>query len=667
MIGEKTSSSAISAYAPSKPVADFTAGVQKDYGYGNEILHRPWQELNNRSVIEDMNRGQRTFNAFVDEGEEDPAEAWKWRGTRSKARNKATALHAQLTAGYIFPSFLAQNEDDEEDRDFSEMMDNSVEWLGHNSNYKSSFLAVSMGMLVNPVTYLGAEWNQVYQTVKERTDEGLTKREILDEVLSGYNAPVYSADQVLIANAYDQNIQRHRFNITRKFIEYGEAEARYGWHPYFEHVQPGVQTFYSDDDGLFYDIKDEDHPTLVEEVTYKNRRDDTEVCFVNGIYMGRLDDGGSEQDIEHNPMRHRDNRGAPKYNLVPFGYHRITEHFFFYKSLMASQYWDNRLIDAQYELAMNRAFLEANMPMGFSGVDDKIDSEVIFPSATITFKNDQAKAFPLLQPGGAETMFRAMRETEASMDESSLSETSAGQLPPASTKATAIAVAENNARKNILGTGKTLAESMVQYGSLMADIVVNNLSTAEVDELVGENTRLKYRTLLLKAKVVDGRQVDKVIRFDEALLGMELSDDEMEEENLKLLEEAGYPHNKKHIYRVNPQRFSMMKYLCRIEPEEMFPRNEEWMQAIGSQVYAQFAANPFVDLEALTRKTLYSFYKGDTDDLMKKQEAGLSMLPSLLGGGDPMAAGAPPQTTFGQQAQNKATQSTVPAATGLLS
>ena len=79
------------------------------------------------------------FNAFVDTSIEDEDEAWKWRGTRSKARNKAVAMHTQLTAGYLFPSFVAQNDDDEEDRDFSEMMDNCVEWLGTNptSNYKS--------------------------------------------------------------------------------------------------------------------------------------------------------------------------------------------------------------------------------------------------------------------------------------------------------------------------------------------------------------------------------------------------------------------------------------------------------------------------------------------------------------------------------------------------
>lgn len=640
MIGDLYAEKVVSAYKPSKEVADFTSIVKKDYGYGHEILNKPFVELNERSVLDDMSRGQKTFNAFVDEGVEDPAEAWKWRGTRSKARNKAIAMHAQLTAGYIFPSFMAQNEEDEEDRDFSDIMGDSVEWLGQNSNYRSSFLLTAMGMLVNPVTYMGAEWNEVFQTIKEKTDQGYSKKEILDEVLSGFDAPVYSADQILISNAYDQNIQRHRCNIKRRYIEKSEAKATYGEHEDWDQVKSGIRTIYSEDDGLFYDVKDEDHPFLVEEVTYLNRREDTQVCFLNGIYMG-------ESNVENNPIQHRDNRDAPKYNIVPFGYQRINEHFFFFKSLMNAQYWDNQLIDAQYELGMNTSFLYSNMPMAFSGMD-KIDTEVIFPSATIALADKDAKAFPLMPHLNPGALFSAMRETEASMDESSISETSSGQLPPGDTKATAIAIAERNAKTMLMGTGKTLAESIVQYGNLMADIVVNQLSIAQLVELEGASTKMKYRTLILKTKTVQGKMADKVIKFDEGMLGMEMDQDQVDEENLKMLEKVGYPENKHHLYRVNPELFARMKYLCRVEPERMFPKNEEYMQAIYSQIYAQMAQNPFISLEALTRKVMYAYFQGDADDLMAKQQANPMTNPAVLGG-------QPQQTQFGMQAQNQMT------------
>jgi hypothetical protein len=648
MIGEiYQNKTPVSHYQPSKEIADFTNYVKKDYSQGNEILHRNWTELNNRSIVDDQDRGKRTFNAFVDEDIEDPATAWQWRGTRSKARNQAIALHAQLTAGYIVPMFMAQNDDDEEDMDFSEVMRDTVEWMINNSNYKDSFLQVTMGMLVNPVTFMGADFANVFQTIKTKLATGKYQTEqVLDEVLSGFQAPIYGATEVLISNAYEQNIQKHRFNIKRRYIEYGEAQAKYNKHDNWIFVQPGIKSLYSDDDGLFYDLKDDDHDFLVEEVTYQNRRDDTEVCFLNGIYMGNM------ESVEWNPIRHRDNKNAPKYNIVPFGYQRVNEHYFYYKSLMNSQYWDNQLLDAQYQIGMNRAFLDANMPIAISGTD-KVDSDVIFPSSVVAFEDPNTKVSPLLPQANLAGIFSAMEKVESSMDESGVSATSQGQLPQASQKATSVAIASRNAETLIKGVGKNLAQSVVQVGDLMKDIAIQHLVVPQVDEILGENVKLKYKTLTLQNKVIDGREVSKILRFDESLLGNNMTEKQKRSRSMALLEETGYPKLKKHIYQINPELFSRFKYLTKVEPEKMFPENEEYKQAIMSQIYAQFAENPFISLEALTRKTLYATFRSETEELMKKEED-TPQAPPEEGGG-----GGAKQTQFGQQAQNQATSSSI--------
>lgn len=625
MIGDIYSSSTpVSSYQPSEAVQKFTSKVRNDFSAGIDIINKPWVELGDLSVIERMNRDQRTFNAFVDESCEDPSQAWKWRGTRSKARNKAIAMHAQLTAGYIIPMFLAQNDNDEEDRDMSNIMRDIAEWMVNNSNYKSSFLMTSMGMLVNPVTYLGAEYAQVFQKIKEKTEEGYTVVEILDEVLSGFQAPVYSADQILITNAYEQNIQRQRGIIKRRYIEYEEAEAKYGDHENWQYVQRGIKSVYSDDEGLFYDVKDDEHPNLVEEATPIYRRDDTEVCFLNGIYLGN-------DDVEANPIRHRDNKNAPKYNVVPFGYQRINEHFFYYKSLMNSQYWDNRLLDAQYEVGMNRLFLDTDMPIAITGKDN-IDSDIVFPSSVVSFADKDVKVTPLLPAANVGNLFAGMSMAEKSIDESSVSDVTGGQLPDANQKATALNIAERNAKINLQGVGKTLAESVVQYGSLMADIAVQHLTVPQIMEIAGKEGKMKYPTFILDNKVSEGRNVSKVLRFDESLLGKEMSEEKKKEREVKLAIEAGYPESNKMIYSINPELFSRMKYLVRVEPEIMFPKNQEFLQAMMMEIQAQFQANPYIDLEALTRKTLYQFFRGETDEIMKKVEAGMGGMESLLGG-----------------------------------
>jgi len=609
MIGEVyNKDKQISLYKPSKEICNFTSLVKKDFAQGVEILTKPWVELNDMSVIDRRDRDQRTFNAFVDENIEDPDEAWKWRGTRSKARNKAIQMHAQLTSGYVIPMYVAQNEDDEEDRVFSDLMRDLAEWTVENTNYRSSYLMTVMGMLVNPVTYMGAEYKEVYQTIREKLEEGYTKKEIIDDELSGFDAPVYSSDQILITNAFEQNIQRQRVVIKRRYIEYSEAEALYGERDNWKYVQPGMKSIYSEDDGQFYDIKDDDHPNLVEEAIYLNRREDVEIPFVGGIYMGN-------DDLESNPIKHRTNRNAPKYNVVPFGYQRINEHFFFYKSLMNAQYYDNALLDAQYEMGMNRIFLDTNMPVAISG-NANIDTGVIFPGSMTAFEDKDVRVTPILPQANINGIVAGMSAVERSMDESSISDASGGQLPDREQKATTINVAERNARIMLQGVGKTLAESVVQFGDLMADCIINHMTIPQIVELGSGNTKIKYKTFVLNNKNVGDKKVSKTIKFDESLLGREMTDKQKTNEEMKMLESIGYPKEKKSLIRVNPEMFARFKYLSKVVPETMFPRNEEYMQALMSQMYTQFRQDPLIKADSLVRKTLYWFFRGDAEDMM---------------------------------------------------
>lgn len=655
MIGEiyqKTSTP--SGYAPSKEVAEFTGYVKRDFFEGERILQTPWTELNERSVIDDENRGKKMFNTFVEEGVDNPADAWKWRGTRSLARNKAVAMHANLTAAYVIPMFMAQNDDDEIDQDFSEVMRDLAEWMVNNSEYKPAFLSLIFGMLTNPVTYFGAEYSEVYQKVKERQEDGsITTKEIIDEVLSGFQSPVYSPDQILITNAYERNIQKQRVIIKREYIEYTQAEAEYGNHENWQYVTPGIKTIYNDEDGLFYDIKDENHRSyLVEKAMVSYRRDDTEVCFINGIYFG-------DSDIDANPMHHRDNRNAPKYNVIPFGYSRIGEHFYFYKSMMNVLGWDNMLIDAMYEITMNREILDLLPPTAIFG-DDKIDSDLIFPSAVIPFADKDTKMSTILPPRNPQAGYNALRAIEDSVSDSSISDTSAGQLPAASQKAYSVSVANANAQKTITAVGKSIGESICQYGQLMADIAVQHLTVPQVDEILGGDIKLKYRTFVLHNKSVGGKQVDKQINFDPSLMGTDMTDDEKKSYNLKLLEKSGYPDHKKVLYVYNPELVAKMRYLTRIEPEDLFPKNQEFMQAMLTNLYGVLKDDPLIEREGLLRKLLYSYFRSEGDDLVSKQPLQPPQMPQPT----PPAQGGTPQPAgggaLGAMVQSKALSTALP-------
>lgn len=644
MIGD-TKNKPLSAYSPSDDVIKFTSEMKKDYATGVDILQRPWVELNDRSVIEDLNRGQAMFNAYVDTSVEDPNEAWKWRGTRSMARNKGIAMHAQLTAGYLLPMFVAQNDNDEADRDMSEVMRDIVEWLADpmNSNYQSSFLQIVFGMETNPVTFLGAEYNEVYQKIKEKTDNGYTTKEVLDDVLSGFQAPIWSANQVLITNAYERNIQKQRVIIKRRYVEKAELEAKYGDHDNWGFVQDGVKSIYSEDDGLFYDIKDDDHPHLVAEETYLNRREDTEICLINGIYFG-------ESNVDHNPIKHRDNKGNPRYNITPFGFSRINDHFFYYKSMMNAMGWDNNLYDAMSEVVMNKALLETEMPMAYSG-EGKIESDVIFPNSIVSMGKDD-KLSPLMPNSNMAAGFQALRETEDSMTDGSVSETMSGQLPQASQKAYSVAQAQAQAKKMIGAVGKSLAESVVQYGSLMKDIIINHITIPQIEELTGGVMKMKYKSFFLGDKKGKSGVSDRTIKFDESLIGKEMTDQDKKYEELKMLEESGYPDKKNGLIRVNPEMFAKVNYYCKVDIEEMFTKNQEYWQPVLLALRREMLNDPFVDMEKLDRKIFYEHFRSEGDEYIKESNQLVPGVPNSLmeqGRGSQMAA----------QASNKMTANAV--------
>ena len=610
-----------SAYNPSDDVKNLTSEVKRDYSTGIDILNTPYLELNDRSVIDDQNVGQLMMNAFVDTTVEDPREGWKWRGTRSKARNKAIAMVANLAGNILIPSYTAQNDADEVDRDFSEIMRDGIEWMtGPDvSNYQSSFLQAVFGIMSNPVTYLGAEFCEVFQTIKQAKEDGTySKEKVRDKILSGFQCPIYSASEILITNAYERNIQKQRRIIKRRWVERTELEAKYGEHENWVYVQEGMRSVYDDETRLFYDVKDDDHPTLVAEETLLGRREDAEICFLGGIYMG-------DANVDDNPIKHRDNHGAPKYNVVPFGYSRIGEHFFYYKSLMNSSKWDNDLYDAMSEIVMNRAILEIETPIAVSGSDD-INSGIIFPNSIINLENPDSKVTKLLPEMDMAAGFNALRETEKSIDEGTVSPVASGQLPDKDQKAYSVAQAQASSRKLIGVAAKSLVESVCLMGDLMKDIFINHYTIPEVEELLGGPLKLRYRSFVVPNKPKGGKRYDKKIKFEPSYIGKEVSKQERENMEMEHLEEVGYPNHKESMIVADPELFAKYIYLSRVDPEEIFTENSAYWQPILMSLTAAMSKNPYADMETLTRETMYAFFKSRGEDFVKKQPA-LQMSP----------------------------------------
>lgn len=616
----------LSSYQPSQEVINITKEFRDAFGIGVGILNRPHEELNNRSPIARENMDKRSWLSYVDEEVEDPMEAWKWKGTRGMARDRALESHAHLTARLAIPMAMAQNDQQEEDRQMSYAMRDVIEWMARNSEYKKSYVDIMMGILYSPAKFLGAEYVESMTTQKYQDDNGeWQKREVVDQQVSGFRAPVYSVDQILITNLYEQDMQRQHTVIKREYRGYSEMEKLWGWHDNFVYVQPGIKTIYSSEDELFYDVKDDQHKNLVEIATGYCRTTDTEVVFINGIYMG-------DDDVDINAIRHRDNFDLPKVPITPFGYHRVDENYFYWKSLMNEVGWDNSLLDAMYENTMNRETIDLYTPLAFYGVDpEAVSTSVVFPGASVAFESENAKVEPLIQKNG-NTGYNAIREVEGSIRDKSVSETMSGELPDATQKAYNVATAEQNARTILRGSLRSVSFSVAAYGDLMKDIAIQHLSTAEWDEITGGEM---YRTLILKDQMVDGKKTSKKIIFDGKLAGARMTEKERKDAELAMLTEIGWPKNKNHVYHINPALFSRLKYIMYMEPEELVERNSAFESAVAERMYSIARSDPLASGDALLRNMFNANYHGHGDDYMAEEQ----LQPEMTGA--PAKQGAP--------------------------
>ena len=367
------------------------------------------------SLLQRIDVDQKAFNSYVQPKSGDPNESWRWNGVRPITHNKVMSMAAHFVAQTIFPNVFAQNDQDEEDKEAANVMKMLIEWNIRNSDYELSFLYAIVSALVNPITYLQPEYNETTQFIKKADG---TKEEVRDDIMSGFRLNIVPADEILIANPYQFELQRQRFIIRRRFLDIDTAESLHGKHSNWEFVTPGVKAVFNEEDATFYDQKMDELQTLVEEVRYYNRKEDIEVIFVNNIYMG-------DTNVNNNPMQHRTNKNKPKYPYVKLGFEPIDEkRFFFYRSQVMKMADDQELYDRMWQMVMDGTFLEVMTPLAVSGAE-KIDTNVIFPGAVTNF-GAETTITPIGAGRNLNAAYSAISSINASMSESSQVEQIAG-------------------------------------------------------------------------------------------------------------------------------------------------------------------------------------------------------------------------------------------------
>lgn len=590
----------VSAYSPSKKVKEVTAMVRRDYTTGYNIMNKGYTEFNHRSVIEETNRNQKAFNSYVPPRSDDPDESWRAQTVRPIVRNKLISIAAHVTASIIYPGVFAQNQNDEEDKAAAEVMRMLIEHVINNSNYEREFVNSVIQALTDPATIIMAEWQEVIREVKRMKDDGTyTKEEMLDTFMSGWMASIVSIKELFISNIYESNIQKQRFLIRRKRIDYEDAKLAYGKYKNFKYVKPGVQVLYSDNNTTFYEQEDSTlNGGMVEEVTYWSRAYDLKLCFLNGVLI-----------TEHDAPNPRNDK------LYPFakgGYEPINNgNFFYYKSAANKLGPDEDMVNTLYNMTLDGTFLSLMPPMALYG-NEEIGSSVMVPG-TITSLRENSKMEAIGPRSDLRAGLLAIDTVEKSITESTQDGTQAGIGGDQTRTAREIATLQENAKIALGLFGKFIGFLVKDIGVLMIGDIVQNMTMAEINQLTSPEEKLKYRSFLVPNQNSNGKSVTAKIQFTE-----DTGEDTLDNSFGIMEEEGGYKSDRR-VYKVNPIEFRKLRYQIVVSPEMLTPKNKNLEKALNLEAYDRMIANPLVDLDAVTRDFLIETIKpGTADKYMKK-------------------------------------------------
>lgn len=581
----------VSAYMPGEETRAVTSMVLEDYQHGTMLMNKPRPEFNDRSIIDEINENQKAFNSYVPPRSEDPDESWRAQTIRPLTRNKLISIAAHVTAATLYPNVFAQNRNDEEDISASIVMRDLIEWVIDNSNYAKSFLQAVISALVDPAVIVGVGFYEVMRTVRKKIRNGeYTEKEIIDEALSGFQANIVRCTELLIANIYEPDLQKQRFLIKRKKIDFQEAKLKYGKHENWKYVKPGIVTVWDNATKTFYDVDDaEAAGYLVEEDIYYNRIQDLELTFVNGILLSDSKNPNPRED-----------------KLYPFaksGYEPLNDgQFFYYKSAANKLGSDQQLVDQLYNLILDGAFM-ALMPAVAIYGSEEVDSSVMIPGMVTSFKDPNTK----LQTLNTRTDLRAGLETiglvERSMSESSQDAMRSGVDAGGDRTAREVMLMEKNAQIALGLFGKMIAFLVTDIGKLMVGDILQHMTVPQIDEITGD---AKYSSFLLPDKIENGKKKTEKIEFTNELLGEEdIEVEKLKEMQLDLLEEEGGLDAGKKIYKVNPEIFRTIKYKVTVSADELTPKSKTIERALKIEGFDRLIQlGGIVDQAAVTKDFL---------------------------------------------------------------
>lgn len=646
----------LSGYTPSQDERDAINSILKDFRLGWQTMHLPRPEFNDMSLYQRHIVDMLAFNTYQENDgnpmQEDRLGGWRSQAMRPIQRNKAISIAAHETARLTVPKIFAWNNEDEEQEDGAKLMGYIIDWAREQCNYQHQELYRVLASLYSPISWGLTEYSETYRKVKkEKVGKKWVYEEVLDEDESGHKHYPISTDQVFFANFYERDVQKQDFLILRRVISFDAARTKYGRLANFKYVEPGIQVVMDDANSGFYQVYD---PHMrgddVEEVIRWRKTGsgdcdiDTKLVMVNGVLL-------SDCDAQNPRLDHQ-------YPLDAFYYLPINERCLAGKSLIFALGPESALLNAQYRMVNDGAFLNLFPPTIQTG-SDKVGNDVIVPGLNLAFSDQNVEIKPMrtADSQSLEVMMKVSEQVEASLNQSSQDPVQQGQNPGTPSTAYEISRIEQNAA-TVLGLSmKMIAQHAINVGKLLVSDILQYDTIANVVDVSGD-TGLVYKTFFTPEPGATGKT--NKIKFD-ANLPTTISDEEKLKMSYAILEEQGGIKSGITLYKANPILMRQFKYKFTVDSDVLNPRSAELERAMDLETFDRAIASPVANQEELYKDLLMGSNPKtarDPDKYVQQQPAAAPGMMALPNGSVP---GGPQQQMPGGQPQQQAPAKPTPS------
>lgn len=575
-----------SDYCPDKLVLERQKDVIKDYLIANNYIEETWEEFNGNTVYDRASKDQEMFNGNTPTPSGDPNEYWKANTVNPMTRNRCISIMAHLIQSYQYPLVVAQNEQSEEDKDASLVFSTITEWCLDQAKYPEVMMSMLYAFISEPITCVKVDYINAKRKIKTRKGkDGYSFKEVPDEDFGGFQLDIIPFNEIFFGNVHEPNVQKQPFIITRRILDYTQAESKYGKTENWQYVKPGLYTFLFENDETFYEKDDEDlTDSKVYEDVYYNKSADLELVYINGILV-------------HNDPDRPLQRDDKKYPFAISGYEKIHNRMIYYKSLVsklaATQIDLNDLWNAVKDMARYQA-----TPATFSYGFEEMDSSVVIPGMNTNTQSKEAGIVPINNGSDLSGALRVISMLEGAQNEGSQAPLQSGIGEGGQKTKYEVQRLESNANTVLGLSGEMLASIVKQIGELMLGLALQHLPITEVSQIIDGDTEIKMIPIVVPQK---GAKKSRKVEFTD---DMPVNEDDEFLRSLKILDEE--TSKGMTIFKINPELINKLKFLVKVESQYV-DRNSKINKAIS--LYDRMLANPITQqnpevLESVTKDLL---------------------------------------------------------------